>query len=188
MMRIVHSNAAGIDIGAKEFFVAIPEDGSESSVRKFECFTDDLHKAAKWMKDHRIDSVAMESTGVYWIPIYQILDSYGFEIFLVNAGHVKNVPGRKTDVKDSQWLQYLHSVGLLESSYRPDQEVCVIRSLLRHRSNMLKMASSGVVAFIKYDRDSFAIRFSIFKGVEKTIHDLFKFYRVVSVSFKQVEV
>ena len=144
MMRIVHPNAAGIDIGAKEFFVAIPEDRSESSIRKFECFTDDLHQAAKWMKDHRIDSVAMESTGVYWIPIYQILDSYGFEIFLVNAGHVKNVPGRKTDVKESQWLQYLHSVGLLESSYRPDQEVCIIRSLLRHRSNMLKMASSHV--------------------------------------------
>lgn len=143
-MRIVHSNAAGIDIGAKEIFVAIPEDRSGKPVRKFDCFTEDLHEAAKWMKEHNIDSIAMESTGVYWIPIYQILDSYGFEIFLVNARHVKNVPGRKTDVKDSQWLQYLHSVGLLDSSYRPEQEVCVIRSLLRHRGNVLKMASSHV--------------------------------------------
>lgn len=143
-IRVIHPNAAGIDIGAKEFFVAIPEDRSEQTVRKFDCFTDDLHKAAEWMKEHEIDSVAMESTGIYWIPIYQILDTYGFEIYLVNARHVKNVPGRKTDVKDSQWLQYLHSVGLLDSSYRPEQEVCVIRSLLRHRGNVLKMASSHV--------------------------------------------
>jgi transposase len=96
------------------------------------------------MKENNIESIAMESTGVYWIPIYQILESYGFKVYLVNARHVKNVPGRKTDVKDSQWLQYLHSVGLLDNSYRPEQEVCAIRSLLRHRDNVIKIAGSHV--------------------------------------------
>jgi transposase len=86
----------------------------------------------------------MESTGVYWIPVFQILEAYGFKVFLVNARHVKNVPGRKTDVQDCQWLQYLHSVGLLNGSYRPSQEVCAIRSLLRHRDNMVKIAASHV--------------------------------------------
>lgn len=144
MMKVVQPNAAGIDVGAKEIYVAIPEDRSEDTVRRFDSFTDDLHKAAKWLKKNGIESVAMESTGVYWIPIYQILDSYGFSVYLVNARHAKNVPGRKTDVKDAQWLQYLHSVGLLESSYRPAQAVCAIRSLLRHRDGMVKMASSHV--------------------------------------------
>ena len=144
MMKVVQPNAAGIDIGAKEIYVAIPEDRSKDSVRRFDSFTDDLHNAAKWLKQNDIESVAMESTGVYWIPVYQILDLYGFSVYLVNAKHVKNVPGRKTDVKDSQWLQYLHSVGLLESSYRPAQAVCAIRSLLRHRSGMVRMASSHV--------------------------------------------
>ena len=143
-MRILHPHAAGIDIGAKEIYIAIPEECTDKSVRRFDCFTDDLHEAAKWMKSHGIDSIAMESTGVYWIPIYQIFESYGFEQFLVNARHVKNVPGRKTDVKDSQWLQYLHSVGLLGSSYIPDDQVVVIRSLLRHKESLITSASSQV--------------------------------------------
>jgi len=111
---------------------------------RFPTFTDDLHEAAKWLKDCGIQSIAMESTGVYWIPVFQILDAYGFEVILVNARHVKNVPGRKTDVKDCQWLQHLHSVGLLRGSFRPDQDVCVVRSLLRHRDNLVKAASSHV--------------------------------------------
>jgi len=144
MVKVVQPNAAGIDIGAKEIYVAIPKDRAKDSVRRFDSFTDDLHEAAKWLKANGIESIAMESTGVYWIPVYQILDAYGFSVYLVNARHAKNVPGRKTDVKDSQWLQYLHSVGLLESSYRPAQEVCAIRSLLRHRDSTVKMASSHV--------------------------------------------
>lgn len=143
-VRVIHPNAAGIDIGAKEIYIAIPEECCENSVRRFDCFTDDLHEAAKWMKKHHIESIAMESTGVYWIPIYQLFESYGFEQYLVNARHVKNVPGRKTDVKDSQWLQYLHSVGLLDSSYIPEDSVVVIRSLLRHRESLIKTASSYV--------------------------------------------
>lgn len=143
-IRVIQPNAAGIDIGAREIYVAVPEDRDERPVRRFESFTEDIHKAAKWLRSNDIESIAMESTGVYWIPVYQILDSYGFDVFLVNARHVKNVPGRKTDVKDSQWLQYLHSVGLLDNSYRPEQEVCSIRSLLRHRDNLVKMASGHV--------------------------------------------
>jgi len=141
---LLQPDSAGIDIGATEIFVAVPDDRSSKFVRKFGTFTDDLHDAAKWLKQCGIKSIAMESTGVYWIPIFQILDAYGFDIILVNARHVKNVPGRKTDVQDCQWLQYLHSVGLLRGSFRPAQDICAVRSLLRHRDNLVKSASSHV--------------------------------------------
>lgn len=141
---MLQANAAGIDIGASEIYVAVPEDRSERPVKKFDTFTDDLHAAAKWLKKCGIKSIAMESTGVYWIPVFQILDAYGFDVVLVNARHVKNVPGRKTDVQDCQWLQYLHSVGLLRGSFRPSQEICAVRSLLRHRDTMVKSSSSKI--------------------------------------------
>ena len=124
LFPLIEPNSAGIDIGATEIYVAVPADRAPQPVRKFETFTEDLHAAAKWLKECGIASVAMESTGVYWIPIFQILESYGFTVILVNARHVKNVPGRKTDVMDCQWLQYLHAVGLLRGSYRPAQAVC----------------------------------------------------------------
>ena len=143
-LHVLQANSAGIDIGATEIYVAVPDGRSNESVRRFDTFTDDLHEAAKWLKECGIKSIAMESTGVYWIPVFQILDTYGFDVVLVNARHVKNVPGRKTDVQDCQWLQYLHSVGLLRGSFRPDQEICAVRSLLRHRDNMVKAASSHV--------------------------------------------
>lgn len=143
-LRIIRPNASGIDIGATEIYVAIPDDRDKESVRCFKTFTQDLHEAAKWLKANRIDTVAMESTGVYWIPLFQILESYGFEVFLVNAGHIKNVPGRKSDIQDCQWIQYLHSVGLLNGSYRPPQNICTIRSLLRHRDNMIKISCSHI--------------------------------------------
>lgn len=143
-LHVLQPNAAGIDIGATEIYIAVPEDRAQESVRCFGTFTEDLHKAAQWLKSCSIDSIAMESTGVYWIPVFQILDSYGFDVILVNARHVKNVPGRKTDVQDCQWLQYLHSVGLLRGSFRPAQNICAIRSLLRHRDTMVKSASSHV--------------------------------------------
>ncbi len=143
-MHVMQPNSTGIDVGATEINVAVPEDRSSKSVRRFDTFTDDLHEAAKWLKECGIESIAMESTGVYWIPVFQILDTYGFDIILVNARHVKNVPGRKTDVQDCQWLQYLHSVGLLRGSFRPDQDICAARSLLRHRDNMVKAASSHI--------------------------------------------
>nr|WP_320013608.1 IS110 family transposase [uncultured Desulfobacter sp.] len=143
-LNAIHPNAAGIDIGATEIYIAVPGDRSDDPVRRFDTFTDDLHDAARWLKSCDIDSIAMESTGVYWIPVFQILDAYGFEVILVNARHVKNVPGRKTDVQDCQWLQYLHSVGLLRGSFRPAQDICAVRSLLRHRDNLVKSASSHI--------------------------------------------
>lgn len=143
-LHVMQPNSAGIDIGAAEIYVAVPADRFDEPVKRFDTFTDDLHKAAKWLKECGIESIAMESTGVYWIPVFQILESYGFDVLLVNARHVKNVPGRKTDVLDCQWLQYLHSVGLLRGSFRPAQEVCAVRSLLRHRDNLVKAASARV--------------------------------------------
>ena len=145
MLHIIKQNAAGIDIGASEIYIAVPDDRDDKPIRHFDTFTADLHTAAKWLKSCGIDSIAMESTGVYWIPVFQILESYGFDVVLVNARHVKNVPGRKTDVQDCQWLQYLHSVGLLRGSYRPPQEVCAVRSLLRHRDGLIKKASSHIL-------------------------------------------
>jgi transposase len=141
---VLQPNAAGIDIGATEIYIAVPEDRCAETVRHFGTFTEELHQAAQWMKDCNIESIAMKSTGVYWIPVFQILDSYGFDVILVNARHVKNVSGRKTDVQDCQWLQYLHSVGLLRGSFRPGQDICAVRSLLRHRDTMVKSASSHV--------------------------------------------
>lgn len=143
-LPILRPNAAGIDIGATEIFVAVPVDRAIENVRSFPTFTQDLYSLADWLTACGIKTVAMESTGVYWIPLFQILEDRGFEVCLVNARHVKNVPGRRTDVADCQWLQFLHSVGLLRASYRPDQEVCAIRSLLRHRESLVQMAATHV--------------------------------------------
>jgi len=133
-------NAAGIDMGAREIFVAVPADRDAESVRSFPTFTEDLHRLVDWLQRCRIDTVAMESTGVYWIPLFQILESRGLQVCLVNAQHVRHVPGRKSDVLDCQWLQYLHSVGLLKASFRPEQDVCAVRSLLRHRESLVQMS------------------------------------------------
>lgn len=137
-------NAGGIDIGAREIFVAVPVDRDKNSVQSFPTFTEDLHRLADWLQRCKVDTVAMESTGVYWIPLFQILEARGIEVCLVNAQHVQHVPGRKSDVLDCQWLQYLHSVGLLKASFRPEQDVCAVRSLLRHRDGLVEMASTHV--------------------------------------------
>jgi transposase len=137
-------DSAGIDIGATELLVAVPPDRDQESIRTFGTFTEDLHALADWLSRCRIKTIAMESTGVYWIPLFQILETRGFEVCLVNARHVKNVPGRKTDVLDCQWLQYLHSVGLLRGSFRPDDQVCALRSYLRHRDMLVRCAASHV--------------------------------------------
>ena len=129
MLVTLEPDAAGVDIGAEEIYVAVPADRDESPVRCFGTFTRDLYEAADWLRACRIRTVAMESTSVYWIPLYQILEERGFSVFLVNAQHVRNVPGRKSDVSDCQWIQYLHSVGLLKASFRPPSEICAIRSL-----------------------------------------------------------
>jgi transposase len=144
ILPVMRSNAAGIDIGATEIYVAVPADRDAENVRSFPTFTQDLYRLADWLKRCGIETVAMESTGVYWIPLFQILEERGFEVCLVNARHVKNVPGRRTDVSDCQWLQFLHSVGLLRASYRPEQEVCAVRSLLRHRESLVQMGATHV--------------------------------------------
>ena len=145
MLPVLQPDAAGIDIGAEEIFVAVPADREADSVRSFDTFTRDLHGLADWLQKCGVTTVAMESTGVYWIPLYQILERRGLQVFLVNAQHVKNVPGRKSDVSDCQWIQYLHSVGLLKASFRPPDEICVIRSLWRHRESLVQMAAEHIM-------------------------------------------
>jgi transposase len=145
VLPILRPDAAGVDIGATEIYVAVPADRDPQPVRCFPTFTEDLHRLADWLKVCRITTVAMESTSVYWIPLYQILEARGFEVYLVNARYYQNVPGRKTDVSDCQWLQYLHTVGLLRASFRPEQQVCVLRSFLRHRNNLIEIASTHVL-------------------------------------------
>ena len=141
---LVRPHAAGIDVGSTELYVAVPADSDPEPVRTFATFTEDLHALADWLERCQVKTVAMESTGVYWIPIFQILEARGLEVCLVNARHVKNVPGRKTDVTDCQWLQYLHSVGLLRASFRPPARVCAVRSLWRHRDTLIRYAGSHV--------------------------------------------
>ena len=143
-LPVLNPDAAGIDIGATEIYVAVPADRDPEPVRMFATFTQDLNELADWLQQCGIRTVAMESTGVYWIPLMQILEIRGLEVYLVNAKHVKNVPGRRTDVSDCQWLQYLHSVGLLRASFRPAQDICAIRSLLRHRTSLVDMATCHV--------------------------------------------
>src|SRR5208283_5160156 len=143
-LECIEPNAAGIDIGATEIYVAVPPDRDPNPVRSFPTFTEDLLALAAWLLAGRIRTVAMESTGVYWIPLFQILEARGIEVCLVNSRHVKHVPGRKTDVADCQWLQYLHSVGLLRASFRPQEAVCAIRSIVRHRASLVQIASVHV--------------------------------------------
>jgi transposase len=137
-------DSAGIDLGANEIWVAVPTDRDQKPVRQFGAFSRDLKAIVQWLVQLGVRSVAMESTGLYWIPLYQLLEEVGLKVCLVNARHVKNVPGRKSDVRDCQWLQYLHSVGLLLGSFRPAQAVCASRSIYRYRQNLLSMAAQHV--------------------------------------------
>jgi transposase len=137
-LSITHPNAAGIDIGSASHFVAVPPDRDAQPVREFACFTADLHALADWLSACGVDTVAMESTGVYWIALFELLDARGFTVLLVNARHVKNVSGRKSDVLDCQWLQQLMTYGLLHGAFRPTDAICVLRSLWRQRAMMLR--------------------------------------------------
>lgn len=143
-LRHININAAGIDIGSRSHFVAVPNDRDEISVREFQTFTPDLQGMANWLQRCGIETIAMESTGVYWIPAYEILEEKGFEVLLVNARHVKNVAGRKSDVLDCQWLQELHTYGLLSGAFRPEQEICQLRGYVRQRSNLVKQSVTHV--------------------------------------------
>jgi transposase len=136
-LEVIATHAAGIDIGAAEHWVCVPPEHHQP-VRSFGCFTRDLHALADWLESCRITTVAMESTGVYWMPLFEILESRGFEVCLVNARHLKSVPGRKSDVLDCQWLQQLHSYGLLQGSFHPEASMRVLRSYIRHRETLVR--------------------------------------------------
>jgi len=142
--KLAHPNAAGIDVGSGSHFVAVPPDRDDDPVREFRSFTEDLYRIANWLSSCGVDTVAMESTGVYWIPLYELLESSGFTVYLVNARHVKNVCGRKSDVLDCQWLQQLMSYGLLSGAFRPENEICALRAVSRHREMLLKYQSQHV--------------------------------------------
>lgn len=144
LLKRINRHAAGIDCGSETHFVAVPPERDENPVRSFKTFTSDLRRLADWLKACKIKTVAMESTGVYWIPIFEILEERGFEVVLVNSRHVKNVPGRKSDVSDCQWIQELHSVGLLRGSFRPDAEIVPLRAYLRHREKLVQDAASHI--------------------------------------------
>lgn len=140
----VRPNAGGLDIGAEEIWAASPPGGHEKTVAKFGTYTADLQSLVSWLKERGVKTVAMESTGVYWIPVYDTLERAGIEVFLVNAHHVKSVTGRKSDLLDCQWIQKLHSCGLLKGSFRPDEKTVAVRSLFRHRAELVREAASSV--------------------------------------------
>jgi len=142
---IFEPNAAGIDIGAREVFAAVPADRDEHPVRKCETFTSDLHQLAEWLKACGITTAAMESTGVYWIPVYEVLEQHGIKPCLVNPRNMKNVPGKRTDYHECQWIQHLHSLGLLQPAFRPEAEVCAVRTLMRERNDLVQMCSQHVL-------------------------------------------
>ena len=140
----VNLNAAGIDVGASSHFVAVPEDRWEQPVREFEAFTADLYRLADWLAGCGVETVAMESTGVYWIPLFGVLEERGFQVMLVDPRRIKNVPGRKTGVQDCQWLQQLHTCGLLSGAFRPEGEIRRMRSYLRQRAMLVEYAAQHV--------------------------------------------
>jgi len=140
----IHPDTAGIDIGATHHVVAVPRDRDPEPVRTFRTFSGDLHQLATWLTEVGITTIAMESTGVYWIPVFEILEASGFEVLLVNARDVKQVPGRKTDVNDAQWLQQLHQYGLLRGSFRPREAVVQLRAYLRLRERLVEYAAAHI--------------------------------------------
>lgn len=143
-LDVAYPNACGIDIGASSHFVAVPPGRDIQPVREFTAFTADLERLVQWLRSCHITAVAMESTGLYWIPLFEMLDAGGFEVHLVNARHVKSVPGRKSDVLDCQWLQQLMSYGLLRGSFRPPEDICALRAVWRHRDMLLSYQARHV--------------------------------------------
>jgi transposase len=143
-LEIVHPDAAGIDVGGSEHWVAIGPDRDPEPVRRFGCFTADVREMGRWLVERGVRSVAMQSTGVYWMPVFEVLEQQGLEVYLVNAQHTKNVPGRKSDVQECQWLLKLHAFGLLNNSFQPTDEIRIARTLWRQRSNLVAEASSVI--------------------------------------------
>jgi len=140
--EVANPHAAGIDIGAKEHFACVSAKATPKNIRSFGTFTADLNALADWFKECGVTSVAMEATGVYWIPVFQILEERGFAVILVNARQTKHVAGRKSDVQDCQWIQRLHTYGLLQGSFRPEDPYCVLRTYLRYRDELVSARST----------------------------------------------
>jgi transposase len=144
-LRAIRTDVAGLDLGSREHFVCAPsEQGDQREVGRFGATTGELHRLVQWLKARGVRSVAMESTGVYWIPVYEVLESQGLEAVLVDARVFRSVPGRKTDVQDCQWIQLLHSCGLLRGAFRPGDEVCALRSLIRARQTLQQSAADWI--------------------------------------------
>lgn len=141
---MIHDRAAGIDVGSRFHVVAIPADLSDEPVQTFQAFTADLQRMADWLCEKGIETVAMESTGVYWVPAYEILEARGIEVVLANAREVSAVPGRKTDVNDAQWLQRLHACGLVRASFRPGRDIAALRTYLRLRERLLDYSAAHI--------------------------------------------
>lgn len=144
VLEQINLNAAGIDVGDAENYVAVPEDRTEQSVRKFGTFTQDLKQIVQWLKANEVTTVALESTGIYWVPLYDQLEKGGLDVYLVDARKTKNVSGRKTDIQDCQWIQQLHTYGLLSKAFVPDEKIRNLRSLERHRDMLIKYRSSHI--------------------------------------------
>ena len=144
LMDRINPNAAGIDCGSSEHYVSVPPDRDPVSVRSFRTFTADLMALADWLVACRITSVAMEATGVYWIPVFEILEARGIQVLLVNARHLKNVSGRKSDVSDCEWIRELHTVGLLRASFRPSAGIVALRGYIRHRQTLIETAATCI--------------------------------------------
>ena len=143
-LEVVHPRAAGIDVGNSAHYVAVRPDCDPEPVRRFECFTADLHRLANWLQSCGVKTVALQSTGVYWIPLYDILEEHGFEVYLVNARHTKNLPGRKSDVQESQWLLKLHTYGLLNNSFQPASKIRILRTYWRQRAQHVSGAATCI--------------------------------------------
>src|SRR5438445_2130173 len=143
-LEVVHPDAAGIDIGNESHYVAVPPTRDSQPVRRFGCTTVELKALAEWLKQCGIRTVAMQSTGVYWIAVYDILETAGLDVYLVNARDTKNLPGRKSDVQESQWLMKLHTYGLLRNSFRPSQEIRTMRTYWRQRNDLIRAAVSHI--------------------------------------------
>ena len=137
-MSQVNPNAAGVDIGAVEIVVCVAGENNTQIVKAFGNYTVDLQSIGTWLREHKIKTVAMESTGVYWIPLFEVLESMGFKCLLISSRSLRRVPGRKSDIEDAQWIQTLHSYGLLGSSFRPPADLVALRTMLRHRAQLLE--------------------------------------------------
>jgi len=144
LIQIINPDSAGIDIGASSHFVAVPSGRDTETVQEFGCYTPDIEKMIAWLKKCHIKTIVMESTGSYWIPVFEMLERAKFEVKLVDAHHVKNVRGRKSDVIDCQWLQQLHTHGLLSAAFRPEDEIVELRSYLRQRTVLIEAAATHI--------------------------------------------